>query len=274
LLATDDPVEADAIAETLNRLNQERQAMEQEMLAQARAEADAELAVGKGPAILVTANDSWHPGIVGLLSSRLREYSRRPAFAIAFNATGIGSGSGRSIPGFDLGRLVREAVGRGLLLRGGGHAMAAGITLERAKLGEVRAFFEERASDDVFRLREEDSLKIDGALSAEGMTTDLVDALERAGPYGSGHPQPMLALPRHRITDARLAGNDHIRVALQSEMGGRMQAIAFRAAESDLGRFLLANRGNIVHLAGSLSANYWNGVRSAQFRICDAARVD
>ncbi|RUZ74870.1 single-stranded-DNA-specific exonuclease RecJ, partial [Mesorhizobium sp. M7A.F.Ca.CA.001.14.1.1] len=135
LLATDDPVEARTIAETLDRLNQERQLMEQEMLAAARAEADAELAGGNGPAIVVTASNSWHPGIVGLLASRLKDHARRPAFAIAFNANGIGTGSGRSVSGFDLGRLVREAAIAGLIVKGGGHGMAAGITVERARLG-------------------------------------------------------------------------------------------------------------------------------------------
>ncbi|RUY34659.1 single-stranded-DNA-specific exonuclease RecJ, partial [Mesorhizobium sp. M7A.F.Ca.CA.001.13.2.1] len=224
LLATDDPVEARTIAETLDRLNQERQLMEQEMLAAARAEADAELAGGNGPAIVVTASNSWHPGIVGLLASRLKDHARRPAFAIAFNANGIGTGSGRSVSGFDLGRLVREAAIAGLIVKGGGHGMAAGITVERARLGELRAFFEERAAADVFRLQGEESLAIDGALAAEGATLSLLDALEQAGPFGAGHVAPVFALPRHRLADARPVGTNHIRVELQSESGGRIQA--------------------------------------------------
>jgi single-stranded-DNA-specific exonuclease len=259
LLATEDPAEADKIAETLNRLNQERQAMEQEMLAEARAEADAELVGGAGPGILVTASDKWHPGIVGLLASRLKDHARRPAFAIAFNANGVGTGSGRSVSGFDLGRLVREAAAEGL------------ITVERAKLGALRAFFEARAASEVFRLRDEESLKIDAALSADGATQDLLDALERAGPYGAGHPAPVLVLPRHRLADARLIGTNHIRADLKSHGGGKIQAIAFRADGTDLGQFLIKNRGATVHVAGALSGNYWNGSRSVQFRIIDAA---
>lgn len=271
LLATDDPVEAASIAETLDRLNQERQQMEMEMLAQARAEADAELAGGNGPAIVVTASNSWHPGIVGLLASRLKEHARRPAFAIAFNANGIGTGSGRSVSGFDLGRLVREAAEAGLIVKGGGHGMAAGITVERAKLGALRAFFEERASADVFRLQSEESLAIDGALAAEGATLSLLDALEKAGPFGAGHIAPVFVLPRHRLTDARPVGTNHIRADLQSQSGGNLQAIAFRAVDTALGEFLFKNRGKTVHVAGSLSGNYWNGNRSVQFRITDAA---
>ncbi|BCH32926.1 single-stranded-DNA-specific exonuclease RecJ [Mesorhizobium sp. L-8-10] len=271
LLATDEQTEADAIAETLNRLNQERQAMEQEMLAEARAEADAELLGGAGPGVLVTASERWHPGIVGLLASRLKDHARRPSFAIAFNANGVGTGSGRSVSGFDLGRLVREAAAEGLIVKGGGHAMAAGITVERSKLGALRAFFEAKAASEVMRLRDEESLKIDAALSADGATQDLLDALERAGPYGAGHPAPVLVLPRHRLADARLIGTNHIRADLKSESGGRIQAIAFRADGTDLGQFLIKHRGATVHVAGALSGNYWNGARNVQFRIIDAA---
>ncbi len=271
LLATDDPTEAQAIAETLDRLNQERQAMEADMLAEARAEADAELAGGGGPAVIVTASTAWHPGIVGLIASRLKEHARRPAFAIAFNANGVGTGSGRSVPGFDLGRLVAEARAAGLLVKGGGHAMAAGITVERDRLGTLRAFFEEKAAADIVRLQASESLLIDGALAAEGVTLDLMDALEQAGPYGAGHVAPVFALPRHRLLDARIVGTGHVRADFRSPAGGRLQAIAFRAADAALGEFLFSNRGADVHVAGSLSSNYWNGERRPQFRIVDAA---
>jgi single-stranded-DNA-specific exonuclease len=273
LLTLDDPVEAARVAETLERLNGERQAMEQVMLAEAKAEADMELLGGRGPAVIVTASDRWHPGIVGLLASRLKDHARRPAFAIAFNSSGIGSGSGRSIAGFDLGRMVRLAVERGLLVKGGGHAMAAGITVRRKRLGDLRAFFEDHAGEAVFELRSAESLRIDAAVSADGATLKLCEDLERAGPYGPGHPQPMLALPRHRVADVRAVGNGgHLRVDLRSEAGGRVAAMAFRAEDSDLGRFLLESRGQLVHVAGTLSINWWNGSGSAQVRIVDAAR--
>ena len=274
LLSMDDPVEAAKIAETLERLNSERQAMEQAMLAEARAEADAELAGGRGPAVLVTGSDKWHPGVVGLLASRLKDHARRPAFAIAFNSSGVGTGSGRSITGFDMGRMVRDAVNEGLLVKGGGHAMAAGITVERPRLGDLRAFFEERAAETVFALRDADSIRIDAAVSAEGANLALVDTLEKAGPYGAGHPQPVLALPRHRIADLREVGTGHLRVEFRSEAGGRLAAMAFRGAQSDLGAFLASNRGQLVHVAGTLSANHWNGSVAPQFRITDAAKID
>lgn len=271
LLATDDPVEAGQIAETLDRLNQERQQMEQQMLAEAKAEADAELAGGSGPAILVTASQNWHPGIVGLLAARLKEHARRPAFAISFNANGVGTGSGRSVAGFDLGRLVRDAATEGLIVKGGGHAMAAGITVHRDRLGALRAFFEERAAADVFRLQDEEVLDIDAALAAEGATLALLETLEKAGPFGAGHAPPILVLPRHRLEDARLVGTNHIRVDLKSDGGGRIKAMAFRAAETALGDFLVNGRGSTVHVAGTLSVNHWNGNKSVQFRVIDAA---
>jgi single-stranded-DNA-specific exonuclease len=271
LLATDDPVEAQKIAVTLDRLNQERQAMEQAMLAAARDEADAELAHGHGPAVLVTASPDWHPGVVGLIAARLKEHARRPAFAIAFNANGVGTGSGRSVSGFDLGRLVREAAARGLIVKGGGHAMAAGITVEREKLGHLRAFFEEQAAAEVQRLRAEETLLVDAALSAEGATLDLLDRLEQAGPFGSGHPSPLFVLPRHRLLDARPVGANHIRAELRSEIGGRIQVMAFRAIDTELGNFLMKNRDRPLHVAGTLGGNHWNGQRSVQFRVTDLA---
>ncbi|WP_295806374.1 single-stranded-DNA-specific exonuclease RecJ [uncultured Nitratireductor sp.] len=271
LLASDDLVETAKIAETLNRLNTERQDMETVMLAEAKAEVDAELMAGEGPAVLVTASDRWHPGIVGLLASRLKDHARRPTFAIAFDPNGKGTGSGRSIPGFDLGKVVREAVREGLLAKGGGHAMAAGITIEREKLGPLRAFFEERAAGAVKQLRDAESLKIDAALSADGAGFALLDVLETAGPYGSGHPTPVLALPRHRLAEARVVGNGHIRAELRSQTGARMEAIAFRAAETDLGNFLFDNRGATIHAAGTLAVNHWNGNKRIQLRLQDAA---
>lgn len=271
LLADDDPVTALSVAETLDRLNQERQAMEQSMLAEAKAEADVELAAGEGPSVIVTASDRWHAGIVGLLAARLKEHARRPAFAINFNSTGTGTGSGRSIPGFDLGRMVRAAVDKGLLIKGGGHVMAAGITIQRDKLGDARAFFEQWASDDISRLRHEECIEIDAALSADGATFSLLDALEHAGPFGSGHPQPVLVLPHHTLADARQVGANHLRLELRSQTGARLQAMAFRAVDSELGNFLISNRGRAMHIVGNLSSNWWNGSRSAQFRVMDAA---
>lgn len=273
LLTLSEPGEAERIARQLDELNRERQAMEAAMLAEAEAEAQAEYGTGEGASVILTAREGWHPGVVGLIASRLKDRFRRPAFATAFDPSGKGTGSGRSIAGFDLGRMVRAAVEEGILMKGGGHAMAAGLTVERGNLGRLRAFFEERAARTVRDLVAVETMKIDGALAASGATLALADLLEQAGPYGSGHPQPVFALPAHRLRDVRPVGTSHLRVALEGPDGGRLDAMAFRAAEADLGLFLMKERGQAVHLAGTLSADSWQGSRRIQFRILDAAKA-
>lgn len=149
--------------------------------------------------------------------------------------------------------------------------MAAGITVERARLGDLRAYFETEAAAAVEAARRADALRIDGAISAEGATLALIEEIERAGPYGTGHPQPILVMPFHRITGLTPVGNGHLRLQLMSQAQGRAEAIAFRARDTDLGRMLAARRGALVHVAGTLSANSWNGRTTPQFRVIDAA---
>jgi single-stranded-DNA-specific exonuclease len=273
LLTLDVASEAETIAEKLDDLNRERQAMEAAMLQEAEAEALAEYGNGDGASVIVTARENWHPGIVGLIASRLKDKFRRPAFAIAFDSMGRGTGSGRSINGFDMGRMVRAAVDTGLLVKGGGHAMAAGLTVERANLGKLRAFFTEKAERQVAGLVANETLKIDGALGAGGATVELVDQLETAGPYGSGHAQPIFALPSHRLRDSRLVGQSHIKITLEAQDGGRLDGIAFRAVETPLGELLLSSRGSQIHIAGTLGADHWQGARRVQLRVMDAAKA-
>ncbi len=273
LLTLDESAQADEIAARLDDLNRERQAMEAEMLAQAEAEVIAEYGDGETATVLVTASSSWHPGIVGLIAARLKEKFKRPAFAIAFDPAGRGSGSGRSIPGFDMGRMVRGAVEAGLLVKGGGHAMAAGLTVEREKLGALRAHFEMVASTQVPALVANHVLKIDGAMAASGATLALYDQLDQAGPYGSGHSQPVFAIPAHRVVDSRLIGVSHVKVTLQGMDGTRLDAIAFRAGDTPLGKLLLSSRGQSLHVAGTLSTDHWQGSRRIQLRILDAAKA-
>jgi len=273
LLAMDDAGAAEKIAAQLDELNRERQAMEAAMLAEAEAEVLAEYGTGEGASVIVTARENWHPGIVGLLAARIKEKFRRPTFAIAFDPNGRGTGSGRSINGFDMGKMVRAAVDGALLVKGGGHAMAAGLTVERAKLGKLRQFFEERAEAAVRDLVAIQTLKVDGALAASGATLELIDLLEQAGPYGSAHPQPVFAFPQHRLRDSRQVGANHIKVMLEGQDGSRLDGIAFRATETPLGDFLLASRGTSIHVAGSVSADLWQGQRRVQLRVTDAARA-
>jgi single-stranded-DNA-specific exonuclease len=274
LLMETDPIEAAKIAAELDRLNRERQAIEQETLAQAEAEAMAALGIEEKGAVVITAAEGWHPGVVGLVAARLKEKFGRPAFAIALEPGGIGTGSGRSITGVDIGRAVRRAVTEGLLVKGGGHAMAAGVTLRKGALAQLRAFLETALSADVATARRLSGLMIDGAVSAAGVNLDLVATIERAGPFGSGNPEPVIALPAHTVTYAEEVGQAHMRVRFKSADGASVNAIAFRAAGQKLGTALLQNRGRQVHAAGSFAIDRYQGEERVQFRLTDIAAAE
>jgi single-stranded-DNA-specific exonuclease len=274
LLLETDPIAAAKIAAELDRLNRERQAIEQETLAQAEAEALAALGIEEKGAVVITAAEGWHPGVVGLVAARLKEKFGRPAFAIALEPGGIGTGSGRSIAGVDIGRAVRRAVAEGLLVKGGGHAMAAGVTLRKGALAQLRAFLEAALSADVTAARRLSGLMIDGAVSAAGANLDLVAMIERAGPFGSGNPEPVIALPAHSVTYAEEVGQAHMRVRLKAADGAAVNAIAFRAAGQKLGTALLNSRGRQVHAAGSFAIDRWQGEERVQFRLADIASAE
>jgi len=271
LLLEEDATEAARIAAELDRLNRERQNIEQATLAQAEAEALAALGLEEKGAAVVTASEGWHPGVMGLVAARLKERFGRPAFAVALEPGGIGTGSGRSIPGVDLGAVVRGAMGEGLLIKGGGHAMAAGVTLPKDRLAEFRAYLENTLGAAVEKARADDALLIDGAVSAGAANADLVNLLSRAGPFGSGNPEPMLAFPSHQIVYADVVGEKHLRVRLRAGDGATINAIAFRSVGQPLGRALQENRGRQVHVAGTLSLDRWQGDTRVQLRICDLA---
>lgn len=270
LLLTGDPAEARRIAGELDRLNSERQEVERAILAAAEAEADASLGLGDEAAVVVVSGDGWHPGVVGLVAARLKERFQRPAFAIAFNGE-TGTGSGRSIPGVDIGRAVRGAVEAGILAKGGGHAMAAGLTVARGQLGALRAELERRLAADVARARAEGTLAIDGALTARGASADLIETVSRAGPFGAGNPDPVFAFPGHRISFVESFGAGHVRARIASPDGATLKATAFRCAEEPLGRALLAARGRPLHVAGTLELDTWQGETRPALRIRDVA---
>jgi single-stranded-DNA-specific exonuclease len=274
LLLEDDPTQAGAMAAELDRLNRERQTIEQATLAQAEAEAMAALGIEEKGAVVVTAGQGWHPGVVGLVAARLKEHYGRPAFAIALEPGGIGTGSGRSITGVDIGAAVRHAVATGLLIKGGGHAMAAGVTIAPDKLAAFRAYLEETLHESVEAARHEDCLDIDGAVSAEGASVAMLNDIGRAGPFGAGHPEPVFALPSHTIAYAEEVGQAHVRARLRAGDGAMLNAIAFRAAGKPLGNALIANRGRNVHAAGALSIDRYQGDERVQFRLMDLATTE
>jgi single-stranded-DNA-specific exonuclease len=274
LLIEEDPIEAGRIAAELDRLNRERQVIEMETVAQAEAEAVAALGLEDQGAVIVTAAEGWHPGVVGLVAARLKEKFGRPAFAIALEPGGIGTGSGRSIPGVDIGTAVRRAVANGLLEKGGGHAMAAGVTLRKSALAPLRAFLESALAADVESARRANGLSIDGAISAGAADAGLVAMIERAGPFGSGNPEPVIALPAHTLAYIEEAGQSHIRLRLKSADGAGVSAIAFRAVGQKLGAALVQNRGRLVHAAGSFALDRWQGEERVQFRLSDIAPAE
>jgi single-stranded-DNA-specific exonuclease len=274
LLLEDDPVEAARIAAELDRLNRERQAIEQATLAQAEAEALAALGLEEKGAVVVTAAEGWHPGVLGLVAARLKEKFGRPAFAIALEPGAVGTGSGRSIFGVDLGRAVRRAVREGLLVKGGGHAMAAGVTLRKDALAAFRAFVEDALGTDVEAARRESGLMIDGAVTAAAANAELVALICRAGPFGSGNPEPTIALPAHTIVYAEEVGQAHVRARLRAGDGAAVNAVAFRAVGQKLGAALLQGRGRQVHAAGSFALDRWQGEERVQFRIADIAPAE
>jgi single-stranded-DNA-specific exonuclease len=274
LLLEGDVSEAARIAAELDRLNTERRVIEQMAEAQAEAEALASLGLDDKGAVIVTASEGWHPGVVGLVASRLKEKFARPAFAIALEPGGIGTGSGRSIPGVDLGKVVREAVNEGILLKGGGHAMAAGITLKKERLAEFRAFVETALATTVADARHANELFIDGAVTARAVTTDFVNTLNRAGPFGAGNPEPLIALPSHQLVYADEVGQAHLRLRFKSGDGAFVNGIAFRSIGQKLGNALIENRGQMLHVAGSLTVDRWQGSERVQMRVTDVAVPD
>ena len=272
LLLTGDENEAAKIATELERLNRERQEIEVRMVEEAEAEALLSVGLDENAAgIIVVASSNWHPGIVGLVASRLKDRFQRPVFALALDQNGFATGSGRSVQGIDLGRAVREAVEQKVLIKGGGHAMAAGLTIIADKIPELRAFFETRLGADASRLRAEQSLVIDAAIMAGGATLSLLTEIDRAGPYGSGHPEPLFAFGAHRVVDAMEVGTNHVRAKLKAGDGKTLEAIAFRAANQPIGIALMKNRGGVLHLAGSLAINRYRGGETVQLRITDVA---
>ena len=274
LLLEADVSEAARIAAELDRLNSERRLIEQAAEAQAEAEAFASLGLEDKGSVIVTASEGWHPGVVGLVASRLKEKFGRPAFAIALEPGGIGTGSGRSISGVDLGKAVRQAVADGLLLKGGGHAMAAGVTLRKERLAEFRAYMESMLAHDVAQSRHANELFIDGAVTARGATPEFVAMLNRAGPFGSGNPEPVVALPSHQLIFADEVGQAHLRVRFKSGDGAILNGIAFRAVGQKLGQALAQHREQVLHVAGSLAVDRYQGSERVQLRVLDVALPD
>ncbi|MDE2302133.1 MAG: single-stranded-DNA-specific exonuclease RecJ [Sphingomonadales bacterium] len=272
LLTTKSPEEAQAIAAELSRLNEERRAIE----AVVQSEAEAQVAGQHNRAVLVLAGRGWHPGVIGIVAGRIKEATGKPTLVIALGGDGgDAKGSGRSIAGVDLGAAIITARDEGLLLAGGGHAMAAGLTIAPQAIETFAAWLDNRLARDVAAARIGQALTLDLALAPRGLTPDLVDLLDSIGPFGVGWPAPRLAVGPVRLVRAEPVGRDHVRVIASGLDGASFKAIAFRAADSPLGQALLhGGRERRLWLAGRARRDDWGARPAAELHIEDAAFLD
>ncbi|MFO1014227.1 MAG: single-stranded-DNA-specific exonuclease RecJ [Caulobacteraceae bacterium] len=269
LLSTDDPAEAADLARQLDALNSERKQVEQAVIDEAVARLEAEGGTD-APAIVVAA-EGWHPGVVGIVASRLRERYRRPVFVIGIDtAAGVGKGSGRSQPGVNLGAAVQKAFEDGLLLAGGGHAMAAGLTIRAGEIDRFRAYLCEALEGQMIAAAEADAVDIDVLVSPGPGNRALSDAFGILAPFGPGNPEPMFALADVRSDRPILMKGGHVRTQLVDASGRRIKAVAWRSAETPLGQRLLAGQGGL-HVAGKLQADDWQGRQSVEIVVEDVA---
>ncbi|MDX2158943.1 MAG: DHHA1 domain-containing protein, partial [Hyphomicrobiaceae bacterium] len=273
LLSTDDETEAARIAAVLDKLNRERKAIETSMLEAATAEADRLVDADPDLPIVVVGSPEWHKGVVGLVASRLVERFRRPACVIAWEDSGQGTGSLRSIAGIDIGGAVRALMADGLLVKGGGHAMAAGLTVAKDKADAVRARFDAMLRDTATAARAATALEVDGALTPAGVSEEFLDLLDKAGPYGQGNPSPRFVLPAHRVRFAKVMGEAHLRCTLEAGDGSKLDAIAFRAVGQPIGDALQNANGMPLHIAGHLRRDTWGGRTRIEMQIEDVAQT-
>lgn len=267
LLIAEQSGEARLLAEELDRLNAERKALEALTLDQAL------LAAPEADPVVVASGEGWHPGVIGIVAGRLKEKYGRPAVVIGVDGA-VGKGSGRSVPGVDLGAAVLAAKESGLLAAGGGHAMAAGLTIEADKVADFRAFLCERLAEDVAASMDGRSLKLDAALAPAGVTPDLGEQLDRAGPYGTGWPQPKVAVGPVSVVKCDIVGQDHVRVILSGKDGARIKAMAFRHGNTELGLALAGAGRRPLYVAGRIVIDHWTGSPRAELHLDDAAWAD
>ena len=267
LLATEDPQEAGALADRLDQLNTDRREVEAQVRDAALAQAETR---GLDGPLVWAAGKDWHPGVVGIVAARLKEATRRPAIVIGLS-DGIGKGSGRSIAGIDLGAAIQRVAAEGGLIKGGGHKMAAGLTVAEDQLDAAMARLAELLDRQGAGAGEARALKISGMLMPAAASPDLVEQLEKAGPFGMGAPAPRFAFPDCRITQARRVGDNHLKITATDGSGSRLDGISFGAFDTALGPALEGHQGQRFHLVGRLEVNHWQGRTTAQLRLEDAA---
>jgi single-stranded-DNA-specific exonuclease len=271
LLSTEDPEEAAALAQELDALNASRKEVEKAVIDEAVAAIEKQSNFDPDAPVIVIAGDGWHPGVVGIAAGRLRERYRKPVIVIGIDRPAdVGKGSGRSQPGVNLGRAVQSAYEDGLLLAGGGHAMAAGLTVRPSTIPELRAYLAEKLAGEMIDAAAQDAVEIDALIAPGGATRALWSDFQRLAPYGPGNPEPLFAIPDARIERPIAMRGGHVRVTLVDSSGQRLKAVAWRSAETEMGQRLLAGGGGL-HLAGKLKPDDWQGREGVELEIEDAA---
>ena len=269
LLTTQSSDEASGYAQRLDDFNSQRRTIESDVQDAALRNVEAMLEQGNAlPPYILQAGDGWHAGVIGIVAGRLKDKYNRPTFIIAFDEDGLGKGSARSVSSVDVGRLVAGAVDEKIIDGGGGHAMAAGVTLQRAQLPAVEAYLGEAlgtmALDGPRRLR------LDASLTPQAANRDLWEMMQQVGPFGAGNPEPRLVLPAVNVVNHSVVGDGHVRCVLAGQGGGRLKAMAFASVPEEVRMLLQTTRGP-VHITGFLRADDWNGRRDVQFMVHDAA---
>jgi single-stranded-DNA-specific exonuclease len=270
LLATDNDLEADRLAIELHQLNEDRKAVEADVLQVAVKDAETQVDLP----VIVTGGEGWHPGVIGIVAGRLKDRFHKPAIVVGWGE-GLGPvarGSGRSVPGINLGDLVSAAAREGVILGGGGHAMAAGLSMEPGQLAGLRSWLADRTSDAGDSLKQARVLEFDAVLAPSAAREDVADIIDRLGPYGAGAPEPMFAVARVRPGYSRRVGENHLAFELVGDDGGRLRAIAFRMADGPVGEAVMAGRR--LHVAGRLKRDTWRGGGAVQLEVVDVALAD
>ncbi len=271
LLSTDDPEEAALLAAELDRLNTERKEIEQQVTEAAVALIERESNFDPDDPVIVASGDGWHPGVIGIVAGRLRERYRKPVVVIGVDrAANAGKGSGRSQPGVNLGRAIQAAFDEGILLAGGGHAMAAGLTIRPDRTPDFRSFLNTYLRQEQADAALADAVEIDALITPKAASRGLYEDFQRLAPFGPGNPEPMFALSDVRVEQAMALKGGHIRCVLTDGAGGRLKAVAWRAGETELGARLLAGAG-AISVAGRLKPDDWQGRNDVQMEIEDAA---
>ncbi|MBL4788850.1 MAG: single-stranded-DNA-specific exonuclease RecJ [Kordiimonadaceae bacterium] len=276
LLSSNDPIEARQIAEKLDKYNDERRAIEAEVLTAATEQTEAKYGIEGAPDTIVVAyGEGWHVGVIGIVASRLKDKYGLPTLVIGSDGAAAteAKGSARSISGVDLGAAVIEAVQQGVLLKGGGHAMAAGLSVEPSRVGELTEFLKQHLKSQVAKARESKTLKVDAVVALTGATVHLIDQIEKVGPFGAGNPGPRFVLPELDLIRVDRVGQNHLRCIFKSKDGKSIKVMAFRQADEPMGHLLQTGIGRRFHVAGKLKKDTWSGTPKAELLLDDVSLI-